>query len=60
MAVMTRRALLEDAVQRLEQAGVEDARRNAEWMLEDAAGVTRPVLLTHPEEVVTAEEREAF
>jgi release factor glutamine methyltransferase len=35
---VTRRDLLDSAVTRLEAAGVEDARRNAEWLLEEATG----------------------
>ncbi len=49
---MTRRALLDDAVRRLTEAGVEGARRTAEWMLEDATGATRTSLYAHPDVVV--------
>ncbi len=58
--MLTRTALLRDAVARLDEAGVEDARRNAEWLLEEALGVDRAALVAHPEEVVSNEERERF
>ena len=54
---MTRLALLNDAVARLEQAGIEDARRNAEWLLEDVLGVSRAMLFAHPEAVVSEGEQ---
>lgn len=49
---MTRRTLLETAIERLSAAGVEDARRNAEWMMGEALGVNRAALLAHPNEPV--------
>jgi len=58
--MITRRALLDSAIERLEAAGVEDARKNAEWMLEEATGVNRAGLLAHPDEGLTTEERKAF
>jgi len=51
---VTRRSLLTDAVARLEAAGVDDARRNAEWLLEDALGVGSAELVARPEEEVPA------
>jgi release factor glutamine methyltransferase len=48
----TRRSLLESAIERLAAAGVEDARRNAEWMMGEALGVNRAALLAHPTEPV--------
>ncbi len=57
---MTRHALLQQAVARLEGAGVEDARRSAEWMLEDVLGVSRIALYAHPEAVVGDDEQAAF
>lgn len=57
---MNRLALLEQAAARLEEAGVEDARRNAEWLLEDVLGVSRAALYAHPEAPVGADERAAF
>lgn len=57
---MTRRALFADAVARLEAAGVEDARRNAEWLLEEVTGVGRARLLAHPEAPVSEDEVAAF
>ena len=49
---MTRRELLDDAVARLEEAGVEGARRSAEWIIEDATGATRTDLYSRPDVVV--------
>jgi release factor glutamine methyltransferase len=54
---MTRLALLNDAIARLEQAAIEDARRNAEWLLEDVLGVSRAMLYAHPEADVSDGER---
>lgn len=56
----TRRALLDQATRRLREAGLDDARRNAEWMLEAALGLDRTALLTHLGEPVTDDERDAF
>lgn len=58
--MLTRRTLVDSAVARLRAAGVEDPRRNAEWMAEEALGVARVALLAHPEEAVTEAEAEAF
>ena len=55
-----RRTLLDSATERLQAAGVEDARRNAEWMLEAALGLDRTTLLTNLGEPVTNEEHIAF
>ena len=49
---MTRRALLDDAVAHLAEAGVEDARRTAEWIVEEATGADRAALYARPEVVV--------
>ncbi|PAP77010.1 peptide chain release factor N(5)-glutamine methyltransferase [Rubrivirga marina] len=49
---MTRRALLDDAVDRLAAAGIEDARRNAEWIVEEATGADRAALYARPDVVV--------
>ena len=60
---MTRRDLLADAVARLAAAGVEDARRSAEWMLEDVLGLdaaARPLLLGRPDEGVSPDAAVAF
>ena len=54
---MTRHALLTDAVARLEQAGIDDARRNAEWLAEDILGVSRAALYAHPDALVSEGER---
>ena len=56
----TRRDLLISAIARLEGAGVEDARRNAEWMLEEAVGLTRLALLAHPNAAVAPDDADAF
>jgi release factor glutamine methyltransferase len=58
--VLTRRSLLDQAVDRLRDAGIEDARRNAEWMAEEAFGVSRAALLANPEEPATDAEAEAL
>lgn len=49
---MTRRALLDDAIGTLAAAGVEDARRTAEWIVEEATGATRAALYARPDVVV--------
>ena len=49
---MTRRALLDDAVARLQEAGVEDARRTAEWIVEEATGTGRAERVARPDVVV--------
>ncbi len=49
---MTRRALLDDAVSALSDAGVEDARRTAEWIVEEATGADRAALYARPDVVV--------
>jgi release factor glutamine methyltransferase len=56
----SRRDLLESAVRRLDEAGIEDARRNAEWMLCEVLGVNRAALLSHPESPVSSDERKVF
>ena len=55
---MTRIALLREAVQRLEAAGVASARRNATWLLETALGARR--VLSRPEAEVPPAEAAAF
>ncbi|WP_420454206.1 peptide chain release factor N(5)-glutamine methyltransferase [Rubrivirga sp.] len=49
---MTRRALLDDAVARLQASGVEDARRTAEWIVLEATGATRAAIYARPDVVV--------
>ena len=49
---MTRRDLLAAAVARLSDAGVEDARRTAEWISEHATGARRVDLYARPEVVL--------
>ena len=46
---MTRRDFLDAAVRRLSRAGVEDARRTAEWIVEDATGARRVDLYLRPD-----------
>ncbi|HEX8297870.1 MAG TPA: peptide chain release factor N(5)-glutamine methyltransferase [Rubricoccaceae bacterium] len=46
---MTRRALLDHATARLDAAGVDGARRAAEWMLEETTGATRIALVSQPD-----------
>lgn len=55
MPDVTRGALLREALDALAAAGVEDARRNAEWLLEDALGVGRAGLYGYPEAAVPPE-----
>ena len=49
---MTRRALLDAAVDRLTEAGVEHARRTAEWIVEEATGASRADLIARPDAAV--------
>ena len=49
---MTRRALLDRATTQLEAAGVESARRAAEWMLEETTGAGRVALVSRPDALV--------
>lgn len=49
---MTRRDLLAAAVARLSEAGVEDARRTAEWVIEHATGARRVDLYARPDVVL--------
>ena len=55
---MTRNALLESFVARLEDAHIEDARRNAEWIVEDVLGLSKAALYAHAEVSLTGPERE--
>ena len=50
---MTLRALLDTATERLRAAGVEDARRTAEWIVEDATGADRAGLYARPDAVAS-------
>lgn len=56
----TRRGALDEAVQRLEAAGVSNARKNAEWLLADALGCNTAALYAHPERVIEADRLQAF
>ena len=49
---VTRRTLLDAAVARLDAAGVDDPRRNAEWIVEDVTGARRVDLYARPDVVV--------
>lgn len=53
---MTRRALFAHTLARLEEVGIEDARRNAEWLLEEVLGTARAALYAHPEAPVSTDE----
>ncbi|MCH7975170.1 MAG: peptide chain release factor N(5)-glutamine methyltransferase [Bacteroidetes bacterium] len=55
---MTRNALLESFVARLEDAHIEDARRNAEWIIENVLGLSKAALYAHADVSVTGPERE--
>ena len=52
---MTRRALLDSATARLQAAGVEGARRTAEWIVEDVTGAGRLALYAGDAEATPAE-----
>lgn len=56
----TRKALLNHAIQRLEDAEVSDTRRNAEWLLMDVLECTRAALYAHPEQQVSTDDRQMF
>ncbi len=53
---MTRRALLDDATRQLRDAEVEDARRTAEWIVEDVTGASRAELCARPDDAATPDE----
>lgn len=55
---MTRREFWTDATARLEAAGVEDARRNVFWILEEVTGADRASLLSSPGHPLADEERQ--
>lgn len=55
-----RRAVLDDAVERLEAAGVEHPRRNAEWLLADVLGCSRAELYAYPARPVDPDHRRQF
>jgi len=57
---ITQVELLQQAIQRLEAAGVPDARRNAEWMLCEVLGCSRAQLYAYPERPVDAARRARF
>lgn len=53
--MITRSALLQETLRALEAAGIEDARRNTEWMLTKIAGCSRSALYAYPEEEVRSD-----
>ncbi len=55
---MTRHALLESFVARLEDAHIADARRNAEWIVEDVLGLSKAALYAHADVSMTGRERD--
>ena len=56
----TRRTLLTEAARRLAEAGVPEARRQAEWLATEALGCRRLDLLTEPEHRVGAAAQASF
>jgi release factor glutamine methyltransferase len=52
----THRALLDEGARRLAAAGVDDARREAEWLLADTLGEERALLYARPERPVPPEQ----
>ncbi len=59
-STITQGELLRQAIQRLEAAGVPDARRNAEWMLCEVLGCSRAQLYAYPERSVDTAHRTRF
>lgn len=57
---ITQAELLQQAIQRLEAAGVPDARRNAEWILCEVLGCSRAQLYAYPERPVDAARQAQF
>jgi len=57
---VTQGELLQQAIQRLEAAGVPDARRNAEWMLCEVLGCSRAQLYAYPERPVDTAQQARF
>ncbi|MDQ7040811.1 MAG: peptide chain release factor N(5)-glutamine methyltransferase [Rhodothermus sp.] len=57
---VTQGELLQQAIQRLEAAGVPDARRNAEWMLCEVLGCARAQLYAYPERPVSVSQQARF
>ncbi len=53
-------ALLHEATRALRQAGLHEARRNAEWMLTDVLGCSRAQLYAYPERGATPAQAEAL
>lgn len=58
--VSTTRTVLDRAVARLRAAGIEPARREAEWLLEHVTGRSRLVLITSPEAALSPTDVKEF
>lgn len=56
----TRRTLLEAGTASLTAAGIDEARRSVEWMLEDLLGCRTALLLAYPDREVAPEQVAAF
>ena len=56
----TQIAVLNAVVQQLEQAGIDEARRNAEWLVGEVAGRSRTHLYAYPEHEMTASQLETL
>jgi release factor glutamine methyltransferase len=56
----TRQALLRSAIERLAAAGIEEASRNAEWLMEDVLEIDRAQLIAYPEEPVPEDQESRF
>ena len=52
---MTRRSLLRSAAERLENKGIDDARRTAEWIVCEALSIERTALIAHGTDEVAPE-----
>ncbi len=57
---LTVHQLIGEAIQVLLDAGIEDARRNVEWLLGEVLGVARAPLYAYPERQIAPREEEAF
>lgn len=60
MALEARKTLLKTAEERLRAAGLDDARRSAEWLLEETLGLSRIEVISDPERSVSERERDQF
>ena len=55
---VTRLSILESSIARLEEGGIDDARRNVEWMLEEVLGLNRAGVYAHGDVSLTSKEHE--